>query len=59
MNRTAADQQHAGPTLCTGCKIFGQLFGHPTLIVHAEIDAHGRHEQAIFSREVADLNGAE
>ncbi len=59
MNSGAAHKDHSGAALGPGRKIFGQLIGHVIVLVHAEVDAHGGHEQPVLGFHRPDLDGIE
>ena len=56
VHAAAAHQDHARPPFGAGRQVAGQLVGDEAVFVHAEIDAHGRHEQPVFGRHPADLD---
>jgi hypothetical protein len=52
----AAYQHHARATFGAGHEILGQLLLDVPVVVHPEIDAHGRHEQPVPGGHAADLH---
>jgi hypothetical protein len=57
MNPAAAQQHHTHPAPGPGSQIFNELIRDMTVVIHSEVDAHGRHEQPVFHRHVANGNG--
>ena len=51
------DHAHATPGPC--CQVSGELLGNMVFLIHAKIDAHGGHEQAVFGGHLSDLNRRE
>ena len=59
MNPGAAHEDHPGSAPGPGSEIFGQLIGDVIVFVHAEVDAHGRHEQPVLGFHPPDFDGIE